>query len=80
MALLLLSHPARQLNSVENLFPLRRTVKAAVFRKVTGPSRCIRTLPSAELNILFVTVLKNWITKLEIGASTTLHDLSGVLS
>jgi len=56
MALLLQSHPARQLYRVESLLPLRRTVKATVFRKVTGPTRCIRTLPSAELNIFFVSV------------------------
>jgi len=40
---------------------------------------------SAELNIFFVTVFesggstKNWITKLEMGASTTLYSLNGVL-
>ena len=46
MALLILSHPARQFYHVESLLPLRGTVKATLLRKVTGPTRYIRTLPS----------------------------------
>jgi len=60
MALLLLSHPARQLYRTDSLLPLRRTVKVTVFWKVTGPTRCIWTLWECRVEYFLCDCIWKW--------------------